>query len=146
MAKWIEVSDETIKAFDDVLLNLLPERFGVNTKLMADNKQTKVIKLVKVPPLYKESYGDDLMITINEIIFERLPPVEQNLLIQEELGGVWFDAENDKLVVDKPDVVTYDGFIEKHGYEKHKVIRESIKTLYEVKKQEDAEAKANNKI
>lgn len=137
MAKWIEVSDETVKAFDDVLLSILPEQYGVAVKIIVDNSQKTVIELKKVPPMYKFSYGDDLIIIVNEAILDAMPPVEQNLYIQEQLSGVRFDAENDRLLIDKTDVNTYDGFIERHGYEKHKLLRLSVESLYELKKEQD---------
>jgi hypothetical protein len=125
---------------DFMMLEL--ERHGVNVKIIVDDDQKKVIKVKKTTPDIKFAYGDDIIISVNEIILSRLTQLERNLYIQSELTGLWFDTENDKVVYDLQDVKAYGGFLEKYGYDKYKVIEESIKTLYDVKKQEDAEEKA----
>jgi len=141
MAKFEHPSDETVKLIDDVLLTVVEERFAVNAKVLVNNEQKEVGKVKKLSADVKFSYGDDLQIIVNEVILERLPAVEQNMYIQEMLAGVWFDAENDKLVTDAPNVKTYSDFLSKFGYDKYEVMVESIKSLYEAKKVEDAEEK-----
>lgn len=130
-------SDKTIKSFDDVLVTMDLERFGVTTKIIINDKQKEVIKIKKLTPDIKFALGDDLLITVNEYILDRLPEVEKNMHIQEMLTGVWFNAETDKLIIEQPDVKTYSGFLQKFGYEKYEVMKESIKTLYIAKKDED---------
>jgi hypothetical protein len=48
--------------------------------------------------------------------------------------------ENDKLVISKPDVVTFSGVLAKHTFDKWEALRESIKTLYAAEKQVEDEA------
>ena len=49
-------------------------------------------------------------------------------------------AENDKLIITKPDVVTFSGVLSKHTFDKWDALRESIKTLYAAEKQAEDEA------
>jgi len=132
-------SDKTVKAFDDVLITLDLERFGVTTKIIVNDKQKEVAKVKKLTPDVKFALGDDLLIIVNEYILDRLPEVEKNMYIQEVLTGVWFNAETDKLIIDQPDVKTYSGFLQKFGYDKYEVMKESIRTLYTAKKKEEEE-------
>lgn len=141
MAKFEHPNEDTVKLINDVLLVVVEERHGINANILVDNNQKKVGVISKTNGITKFSYGDDLQITVNEIILERLPPVEQNMYIQEMLAGVWFDAENDKLVIKTPDVKTHHDFLEEHGYPKYVVMTETIASLYESKKQEDIEEK-----
>jgi len=141
MAKFEHPTDETVKLIDDVLLTVVEERYGVNAKILVNNDQKEVGKVKKLSADVKFSYGDDLQIIVNEVILERLPAIEQNMYIQEMLAGVWFDAENEKLVTDSPNVKTYSDFLGKFGYDKYEVMVESIKSLYEAKKEEEREEK-----
>jgi len=141
MAKFEHPTEDTVKLIDDVLLTVVEEQYGINAKVLVNNEQKEVGKIKKLSADVKFSYGDDLQIIVNEVILERLPPVEQNMYIQEMLAGVWFDAENDKLVTDAPNVKTYSDFLAKFGYDKYEVMVESVKTLYEAKKQEDKQRK-----
>lgn len=138
MANWDNPSDETNKAFDDVLINLDLERY-IGIKIIVNNDQKDVGKLMKLNPAVKYAMGDDLLIIVNEVIFEQLPPLEQNMYVQELLCGVRFDAESVKLIINQPDVKTHSGFLQKFGYDKYEVMKESIKSLYDKKKEDDKE-------
>ena len=137
MAKWGEPSDETIKAFDDVLIKLDLERY-INIKIILNDDQKELGKIKKLTPDVKFALGDDLLIIVNEVILDQLPPLQQYMYIDELLCGVHFDPENDKLVINQPDVKTHSGFLEKYTYEKYHVMKESIKSLYDKKKEDDA--------
>lgn len=41
--------------------------------------------------------------------------------------------------MEKSKKITFSGFLRKHGYEKYEVLLESIKTLYDAEKEEQAE-------
>jgi hypothetical protein len=138
MAVYDNPSNETIKAFDDVLIAINLEQFG-SAKIIVNDKQKDVIKIKKLTPDLKYALGDDLLITVNQYILERLPEIERNMCVQESLTGVSFNFETDKITLNQPDVKTYSGFLQKFGYEKYEVMRESIKTLYIAKKEEDAQ-------
>ena len=147
MATWGQPSEDTIKLFDDILLSDSHNDLGnlINLKIIINNDQKEVGKLKKLSPEVKFALGDDLLIIVNEIILERLPPVQQNMYIQELLCGVGFNYDNDRMVINAPDVKTFSGFLKKFSYEQYEVMVESIKTLYHVKKEEDAQAKQNAK-
>ena len=49
---------------------------------------------------------------------------------------MYFDTEKDKLEIKKGDVETFSGLLSKYGYDRYEVVRESIKTLYNVEKEE----------
>jgi hypothetical protein len=58
------------------------------------------------------------------------------------LAEISYDTENDKVTIVKPTFVAHDGVLDKYGYDVLKVVREAVKTLYQVEKQKEDEAKA----
>ncbi len=58
------------------------------------------------------------------------------MVAEESLAGVSFNYEKDKLDIKKGDVHTFSGFLKKYGHDRYEVLRESIKTLYNVKQEE----------
>ncbi|PIZ95584.1 MAG: hypothetical protein COX80_04045, partial [Candidatus Magasanikbacteria bacterium CG_4_10_14_0_2_um_filter_33_14] len=69
MAKWGEPSDETFKKVTDVLISTGLENL-VDTKIILNDDQKKVIVVQKESAVNKFAYGYDLKLTINEIIFD----------------------------------------------------------------------------
>jgi hypothetical protein len=51
--------------------------------------------------------------------------------------GIHYDTEKSKLILTQPDVKAYSGILSKFGYETWNVLRESVKTLYKVDKDEE---------
>ena len=86
--------------------------------------------------------GDDVIIVLNEKIFDQLTTEQRLIVVEESLSSIHYDMENDKLVISKPDVVTFSGVLSKHTFAVWDVLRESIKTLYAAEKQAEDEAKA----
>tara|TARA_R110000796_G_scaffold252137_1_gene385298 strand:- start:5204 stop:5635 length:432 start_codon:yes stop_codon:yes gene_type:complete len=132
MAKWADPSDDIIKEITEVLISTGLDN-AVNTKIIANNDQKgKVITLKKAQPFIKFAFGYELILIINEDIYDELPILQKRLCIEEALSGAYHDGE--KLVVGQPDLKTFHGFLDKHGYDQYKILEESIKTLYEAAK------------
>ena len=135
MAKYEEPFDDTQEIFDGVIANAELDRY-VNIKLLSDNKSKTITKVVKANPLLKFETKNDLYIFVNEQIFEQLEDWQKVIVAEEALAGVYFDTEKDKLEINKGDVETFSGLLSKYGYDRYEVVRESIKTLYQVEKEE----------
>jgi len=141
MAKFEHPTEDTVKEVNDVFLALIEERYGVKFNILVNNDQKEVFKVKKYTADIKFAFGYDFQIVINEVILEGLPPVERNLCIQEELAGVSFDPERDVVNIKKGDFTSHRMFVDKHSYEKVIVLRESIQSLYDKKKEDDAQNK-----
>ena len=135
MAKYEEPFDDTQEIFDGVIANAELDRY-VNIKLLSDNKSKTITKVVKANPLLKFETKNDLYIFVNEQIFEQLEDWQKVIVAEEALAGVYFDTEKDKLEIKKGDVETFSVLLSKYGYDRYEVVRESIKTLYQVEKEE----------
>jgi len=132
MAKWGEPSNETFNEINEVLINSGLDNL-INTKIIVNDEQKKKVILVKkTAPAIKFAFNYELLLIVNESIFDDLPPLQKRLCIEEALSGTHHNGTN--VVVGTPDINTYKGFLQKHGYEKFEVLEESIKSLYETQK------------
>jgi hypothetical protein len=138
MAKWAEASDETFKAVMEVLNNTGLENLISSKIIVNDDQKKNVITIKKESPDNKFAYGYDLKIIVNEEIFDGLTPELQRLCIEEALSGTHYDLDNDKLVVTQADKV-HRGFVDRYGWDKFKVLEESVKSLYDNQKNDGEE-------
>ena len=145
MAKFEEPFEDTQDLFNEVIKTAGLDQY-VNITILANNKAKEIFKINKANDLLKHRTGDDIIIVLNERIFEGLTDEQRRIVIEESLASIHYDMENDKLVISKPDVVTFSGVLAKHTFDKWEALRESIKTLYAAEKQvEDEAANATSK-
>lgn len=137
MAKYDEPFEDVQKVFDDIIAVTELERFAT-IKILTDDNQKTVGKMVKANAFVQHLAGVDIIIVINQRIFEQLTPEQQNLQAEELLAGISWDNQRDKLVISKGDIQTYSGLLSKYGYKQYEVLQESIKTLYAAAAEEDA--------
>ncbi|TXG80229.1 MAG: hypothetical protein E6R13_08470 [Spirochaetes bacterium] len=144
MAKYEEPFEETID-----LYNQLIERAGlsnfVNITILTNNKAKEIFKVNKANELLKYRTGDDIIIVLNEKIFDQLTEEQRVIVAEESLASIHFDSEKDRIVISKPDVVTFSGILAKYSFDTWNVLKESITTLYNAEKQEEDETAAITK-
>jgi hypothetical protein len=143
MAKIEEASKEVINLFDEVRNNTtipLWIEFGVlNCK-----KLKQLYKIVKISDVVEPlTDGIDFAIVFNEEILEQLTKEQQKMAIDECLAGISV-SETDVVSFKKCDFNTYRGVLEKYNHTPIIVLHESIKSLFDVKKQKEIEAKNNS--
>lgn len=143
MAKYEEPFEETQDLYNQII-----ERAGlsnyVNITILTNNKAREIFKINKANELLKYRTGDDIIIVLNEKIFDQLTQEQRVIVAEESLASVHFNTEKDKIEISKPDVVTFSGVLAKHTFETWNVLRESITTLYNAEKQEEDESKARS--
>lgn len=138
MAKYTEPFDDTKEVFEEVIIKQQLD-LNVNFKVLADNRQKDIYKIFKANDLVKHMTNNDVVIVVNETIFDRLETSQQHMVAEEATAGIHYDLEKEKLIITKGDITTFSGLLRKHGYEKYEALRESIKTLYDADKEEKAE-------
>ena len=143
MAKFEEISPEIEEIFYEVRNNTtLP--LWVEFKVLCNNKQNTVCKIVKANDLIQTLTKFDFIVTINEDVFDRLPDDMQKIAIDECLAGAHVN-DNDGISLNKEDFNTHTGVLQKYGDEKIIQLHESIKSLYEEQKLREAEEKEAEK-
>lgn len=141
MAKYLEPFEDTQDLFTQKIKDAGLSQYLTIT-IVVNNTAKDIFKVNKTNDLFKHRSGDDVLIVLNEQIFDQLPDDQKSIVADEALAEISYDTENDKLVITKPTFVAHDGVLDKYGYDVLKVVRESIKTLYQVEKQREDEAKA----
>ena len=141
MAKFEEVFPDTQSLFNRIIDSADLQRF-VNIKILSNDKLKEVGKVVKANDLVRHMTNEDLIIIINERIFEQLDEAQQIMQAEELIASIHYDNENDKLVITKPDIVTYSGLVSKYSWEDYIRLRESIKALFSQAEENEAETEA----
>ena len=141
MAKYEEPFEDTQSLFNEVIDAAGLSQF-VNITVLTNNKAKEIFKINKANELLKYRTGDDVIIVLNEKIFEQLPADQKRIVVEEAIAFISFDSENDKLVITTPYFMAHTGILRKHTFAVIDVVRESIKTFYQAEKQAEEESKA----
>jgi hypothetical protein len=141
MAKYEEPFEETQDLYNQLIEQAGLSNF-VNITILTNNKAREIFKVNKANELLKYRTGDDIIIVLNEKIFDQLTEEQRTIVAEESLSSIHFDSEKDRIIISKPDVVTFSGILAKHSFDKWNVLRESITTLYNAEKQEEDETAA----
>jgi hypothetical protein len=142
MAKYLEPFDETKEIFNTVFEAQMLDRYA-NFKVLADNRQKDIYKVFKANDLVKHMTNNDVVIVINETIFDALPDDLKQMVAEEATAGIHFDLEKDKLIITKGDIQTHSRVLLKFGADNYLKLHETIKLLYSQEKDQEAE---KNKI
>lgn len=117
------------KAFADAGLERV-----LNLRVLGCKNQKKVYDGPnKVPPLYSYITKEDIVITVNEEIFEMLTEEYRIIKAEEAIAGVSYDFEKDKVTIIKPDLQTHTPIATKYGAETMKTVNDTVKLLYSQK-------------
>lgn len=129
------------------LLDYMDLSNKVDVKMRADNTQkNKVVLVTKSNELNKELGKYDIAITVNQRVFDMLDEPIKILALQEELTGVSFNYDKDKIEVKKGDIQTHSGFLSRYGYEHYNRMITSVSAAYAQIKEEEDIAKAAAKM
>jgi hypothetical protein len=140
-SKFIDPYDDTLALFTEGLRNIGLVNH-VNLLVLVDNKAKKIFRVKKADDVLRHRTGDDIVIFLNENVFEKLPDDIKALVVVEALAYISCDLDTGKVEITKPDFEAHTGVLNQHTYPRINVVRESIKTVYDVIKQEEDERKA----
>ena len=144
MAKIEKASDDVKLLFEEVREETTIPQW-VEFEVLSNNKQKDLYKIVKLNEIVETlTEGLNFAVVFNEEILDQLPEDMKKTAIAECLAGVCVD-ENDKVTLEKPNFSTYRGILEKYGHDPIIVLHESIKSLFDKRKQEEDEAKSQKK-
>lgn len=141
MAKYEELFEDYQDLFKEVISDAGLERYMTIT-VLANNKAKDIFKVSKANDLLKHRTGDDVIIVLNEKIFEQLTDEQRKIIVEEAIAYISYDTENDKVVITKPDFMAHSGILRKHTFATIEVVRESVKSLYQLEKDTEDETEA----
>lgn len=90
---------------------------GVRFCFACDVKQKKLITLSKITDKYKFFMESDIMVIINEALYEKFQDLDIKVLFEQEISTITFKGDEGKISFTKPDVVTFSGILQKYGIE-----------------------------
>jgi hypothetical protein len=136
MAKYLEPFDDTKEIYTDAITRANLD-LNVSIKILVDNRQKDIYRVFKANDLIKHMTNNDIVIIINENVYDKLTDDQKIMVTEESIAGIHYDDEKEKVIITKGDVQTYSLLLRKYGYEKYEVLRESIKTIYNAEKEEE---------
>lgn len=144
MAKIEKANEDVLNLFYDVRDNTsIPS--WVEFEVLSNSKQKELYKITKCNDIVEViSKGINFVVVFNEEILEELPEDMQRLAIDECLAGVSV-SESDVLSLEKPNVSTHRGVLQKYGNEPVITLHESIKSLFDAKKEREDQERAITK-
>lgn len=144
MAKIEKASEDVVTLFEEVR-NKTSIPHWVMFEVLCNNKQKELYKITKLNDVVEVlTEGVNFSVVLNEEIFDELPSEMQEMAIEECLAGVSV-SDSDAISLEKPNFNTHTGVLQKFGHESVITLHESIKSLYDAKKQQEDEEKARTK-
>ncbi len=137
MAKYFDLSEDLEAYFTRAFSTAGLERV-VNLRVIGcENQKTVYTPPKRVTGVYNFLTKEDVVITVNEQIFEMLEEQHRVIIAEEAIAHVGYDFEKDKLLIAKPDFYAFSGQITKYTYNEVKRCKDVLNALYSQK--EDSE-------
>ena len=144
MAK-IEKASQDMEDLFDKVKDTTTIKDWLKFEVLCNNKQKELYKIVKTNDIVEIlTDGVNFAVVFNEEVLDQLPADMQEMAISECLAGVAV-SESDAVSLVKPDFNTYTGVLKKYGDNSIIVLHESVKSLFDAKKQKEEEDKAATK-
>jgi len=139
MAKFEEVFEDTLELFNKHIENSSIPR-AVKIKILSNESIKKGFGNVsKTQEFVKFMTDYDIIIQVNEPIFDQLEDKQKEYVVKDLLARVFYDVDKDKVSILPHDITTFSGVLNSYDIETYLSIKESIVTLLEQKQiQEDA--------
>ena len=146
MAKFEEVYDETLKLFNTHISESSIPSF-LRIKILS-NESLKDIpgKVSKSQDIVKFMTNYDVIIQINEPIFDDLNDDQKEYIVKDLLAQIHYDMDKDKVNILKPDVTTFSGVLRQFDIDTYLGIKETISSLVEERKIQEDLAKQAAKV
>lgn len=138
MSKFDEVYEDTLGIFTKhIESSMIPRE--VKIKIISNESIKKGFgKVSKTQDIFKFMTGYDIIIQINEYVFDMLQVKQKEYIVKDLLGRIGYDMEKDKISIIPHDITTFSGVLRSYDIDTYMSIKESIITILEQKQiQED---------
>lgn len=153
MAKFFETSDEFVELVEEQFSKTGLDTLGINLKVVSITKAKDMLKVSRTSAVtnFLTQGETDILVTIYEQAFDRLPKDVQEMLVEMVLSNVSYDTEKDKLNIETNPYVQIFNMRRKYG----EVILNNLEMAYltiqqiedeeKERKEQEKEAKKNKK-
>jgi len=126
MAKFEKPFETTRELFNNQIKVIgLHEQCKID--IVTNNRLKEIFKVTKANDYVKFKNGIDVIIFLNEQVFEYLEEPQRQLIIEESLAYIVYNNEKGIVEVKKPDVKTFSGVLSKFTYEQYAKTQTLIK-------------------
>ena len=140
MAKFEEVYEDTLSLFQKHIDQTSIPRM-VKIKILSNDAIKKEFgKVSKTNDIVKFMTDYDVVIQVNEPIFDQLEDKQKEYVVRDLLAQIVYDIEKDKISIVSHDITTFSGVLRNFDIDTYLSIKESIITLLE-QKQIEADSK-----
>ena len=140
MAKFEEVYEDTLSLFQKHIDQTSIPRM-VKIKILSNDAIKKEFgKVSKTSDIVKFMTDYDVVIQVNEPIFDQLEDKQKEYVVRDLLAQIVYDMEKDKISIVSHDITTFSGVLRNFDIDTYLSIKESIITLLE-QKQIEADSK-----
>lgn len=136
MPEYLDPFPSTTEAFDKVIAETGLDQY-INIVILADNKAKKIFVVKKATPIHKHRVDDDVIIVLNEFVFDKLSEAQRLIVIEDAISRISFS--DDKLAITTPDVVVNKLVLTKHGVEDYFALQDTINLIYAQEKDKKAQ-------
>jgi hypothetical protein len=145
MSKFTEVSNETQKIFDQVIEAASIEHM-MTIKILGSNRIKIIGKVCKATDIVKYMTDNDVIIVVNEHLFDMLDNIQQHMIADELVTAISYNNVTGDPIITKPDVITFSGIINKYGAEPLLRVHEIIRLAIQQEKDAVKEKKDKSKL
>ena len=137
MAKFEEVYEDTLTLFQKHIDQTSIPRM-VKIKILSNDSIKKEFgKVSKTNDIVKFMTDYDVVIQVNEPIFDQLDEKQKEYVVRDLLAQIVYDMEKDKISIVSHDITTFSGVLRNYDIDTYLSIKESIITLLEQKQIEE---------
>ena len=106
----------------------------IRIKILSNEKLKKGFgKVSKAQDVVKFMTGYDVIIQINDYVFDQLEPKQKQYVVKDLLAKIHYDMDKEKITILQHDVTTFSGVLRNYDIDTYLSIKESITTIMEQK-------------
>jgi hypothetical protein len=121
--------DGVLKETEELFIKVLNETSipkSIRFELISSDDMKEVGKVAKANEILKYMTDIDIIVILNENIFDKLVDNQKRMIIEELLAQVYWDSNTGKIKLIKPDVNTFSLLIKKYGIDFYLGVKDSI--------------------
>ena len=146
MAKFEEVYEDTLALFNKHIESSSIPRMVKIKILSNEGLKDSMGKVSKAQDIIKFMTNYDVIILINEPIFDQLDERQKEYIVKDLLAQINYDMDKDKLSIASPDITTFSGVLRQYDIDTYLSIKDTITSLLEQKKVDEDLAKQSAKM
>lgn len=134
--QYYELDEEIIEFFKSIEQEFV---FAIDFKylFLTNNKQKKLISIKKISDDYAILLNAEILITVNDKIYEKLDTEIKTILFEQELDKLIPNLEKGSFSISQPTLKTSMGIIKKHTYEQVERANETERMLVKGKGEQE---------